>query len=245
LQEWIWGKNSVFEAFRAGQRTFFEVLLVVGTKEKFSFLKDAGKSFPIREVSQDKLENTVGEGQHQGIAALVSHKPYSSISEVLALAKRRGDAPFILILDGVCDPHNLGAIIRTAEVAGVHGIVIPSHNSAGISPTVSRVSAGAMEYIYVLREKNLVSFIKRLKEESFWVAGMFSEADDIIFESNIGNVPLALVVGGEGSGVRPLVRKHCDFALAIPEKGKISSLNASVAASVAIYEVVRQRALLQ
>jgi len=244
LQEWIWGKNSVYEAFRAGQRTFFEVLLASGTKDKFSFLRNEEKDFPIREVSQDKLAETVGEGQHQGIAALVSHKPYSSISEVISVAKKRGDVPFILVLDGVCDPHNLGAIIRTAEVAGVHGVVVPSHNSAGISPTVSRVSAGAMEYMHVIRETNLVRFIKKLKEDDFWVAGMFSEASDVLFESGLGTVPLALVVGGEGSGVRPLVRKHCDFALAIPERGEISSLNASVAASIAIYEVVRQRALL-
>lgn len=242
MEEWLWGRNSVKEAFEAGQRCFFEILVLPGTRHRFGFLdKAVRKGAAVRDVDADKLLDISGGGQHQGIAARVSQKNYSSYPEVVSFAKKRQELPFLLILDGVCDPHNFGAILRTAEVAGVHGVVIPSRAAVGMTPTVSRVSAGGMEYMRVIREKNLVSFVKRLKKDDFWVAGLFADSEDEIFDIDLGCTPMALVVGGEERGIRPLLKENCDFALKIPRKGLVDSLNASVAASIGVYEVIRQR----
>ncbi len=243
MSEWLWGKNSVLEAFAAGKREIFEVLILPGVKNKLgAFLGEVQRRrVPLREVDKNELLEISQGGQHQGIAACVSPKPYSGFDEIVSYAKKKGELPFVVILDGVCDPQNFGAILRTAEFAGVHGVVVPLHGSVGMSPTVSRVSAGAMEYIRVVREKNLTSLIQRMKKMGFWIAGLFSGDGCSIFQTDLGSVPLGIVLGSEGSGIRPLVKKNCDFVVKIPEYGSVGSLNASAAAAVGIYEVVRQR----
>ena len=176
---------------------------------------------------------------HQGVVAVVDSYEYSSPDEILEKAALNGEVPFVLILDGIEDPQNLGSIIRTAKCAGVHGIIIPQHNSVEITPAVVRASAGAVEHMLVARVTNLVNCIKDFKKQGLWVVGADMDGT-ILWQSNLP-APTVLVVGGEGTGMRKLVRQHCDMLVSIPMVGAIGSLNASVAAGVVIYEVIRQR----
>jgi 23S rRNA (guanosine2251-2'-O)-methyltransferase len=176
---------------------------------------------------------------HQGVVALVDGYQYSSPEEILEQAALKGEPPFVLILDGIEDPQNMGAIIRTAECAGVHGVIIPQHNTVEMTAAVVRASAGAVEHMMVTRVTNLVNCIKDLKKQGLWVVGADLDGDSYCHASIPS--PTALVVGGEGKGIRKLVRENCDMLVSIPMSGEITSLNASVAAGIIIYEVIRQR----
>jgi 23S rRNA (guanosine2251-2'-O)-methyltransferase len=194
----------------------------------------------ILEADRDFLDRLTGMQVHQGVAAYVSPVSYVTVEEILDRAAQLDQAPFLLILDGIEDPHNLGAILRTAECMGVHGVVIPKRRAAAISSTVAKVSAGAVEHISVARVANLSQTISLLKEKNIWVAGTASGAGEPLYKAKL-DMPLAIVIGGEGTGVAKLVAENCDFLIHIPITGKITSLNASAAAAICIYETVRQR----
>lgn len=235
------GRNAVLEVLRSGRD--MEKLMVLkgsleGTVRQIIAMADE-KGIVIQEISRQKMDELSQTKNHQGIIALVSAHEYVEVDDILAIARQKGEHPFVLLLDGITDPHNLGAILRTAECAGVHGVVIPKRRSVGLNATVGKTSAGAIEYIPVARVTNMVRTIEQLKKEGLWVACADMGGLDH-FDSNMKG-PLALVIGSEGDGVSRLAKEKCDFTVAIPMYGKISSLNASVAAGLLMYEVVRQR----
>ncbi len=237
------GVNSIMEALR-GKRRVHKIFLQEGRGGKriedlLNLARKKGIFFQY--VDKQRLDGMYTLANHQGVVALVDQYEYSSLEEILELAALNGELPFVLILDGIEDPQNLGSIIRTAECAGVHGIVIPQHNSVEITPAVVRASAGAVEHMLVTRVTNLVNCIKELKKQGLWVVGADMEGHTYC-STNLPS-PTALVIGGEGTGIRKLVRQNCDILVSIPMMGTISSLNASVAAGLIIYEVVRQRRL--
>lgn len=241
MQEKLAGVNSIMEALR-GRRRVHKIYIQEGRggKRIEELLRLAQKKgIYCQYVDKQRLDGMYTASNHQGIVAQVDCYEYSSIDEIVEQAALQGKEPFILILDGIEDPQNLGSIIRTAECAGVQGIIIPQHSSAEITAAVARASAGAVEHIPIARETNLVNCIKRLKEKGLWVIGADMEGKEY-FTSHIPS-PTALVIGGEGSGIRRLVRQNCDMLVNIPMMGSISSLNAAVAAGLIIYEVVRQR----
>ncbi len=239
-KDFIFGRNSVKEALNAGRD--IEYLMVSNGKKIGSILQIINlakkNNIPVKEVDSRKLDAISGE-KHQGVAAILSAHAYSSVDDILKFAENKKETPFIVIADGVEDPHNLGAIIRTAECAGVHGVIIPKRNSAGLSSAVAKTSAGALEYVKVARVTNISRLIDDLKNKGFW----FYCADmdgkpyyDIDFDGSV-----ALVIGGEGKGVSRLVKEKCDFTISLPLKGKITSLNASVAAGILIYQIAKNR----
>jgi 23S rRNA (guanosine2251-2'-O)-methyltransferase len=198
------------------------------------------KAIFVQYLEKQRLDEMYTVTNHQGIVALVDSFQYAEVDEMLEKAALAGQDPFLLILDGMEDPQNLGSIIRTAECAGVQGIIIPAHNSSEITPAVVRASAGAVEHILVAKETNLVNCIKHLKEKGLWVIGADMDGNSDYFDCKIPS-PTVLVIGGEGRGIRRLVRENCDLLVKIPMRGLIQSLNASVAAALVIYEVLRQR----
>ena len=193
----------------------------------------------IKYVSKERLDQLSETKKHQGVIAYIAAYEYSEVEDIMALAKEKGEDPFIILLDNIEDPHNLGAIIRTAHQAGAHGVIIPKNRAVGLTSTVARTSAGALNYIPVARVTNLSQTIDKLKKEGLW----FVSADmdgDVMYKTNLTG-PIGLVIGSEGEGVSRLVKEHCDINARIPMKGQIDSLNASVAAGVLMYEIVRQR----
>ncbi len=243
--EVLFGFHSVYEALRAGRRQFESILLSDKRSdprvEKVAQLASE-KGIPIQNVSSETLERLAFGGNHQGIGARVSAFPARGVADIWAALRKRETPFFILIVESVEDPHNLGALIRTALCADVDYIVIPKDRSALPSPGVSRSSAGAMEHADIFLATNLSSLMRDLKKDGAWISGLDAGGDKGLFEADLtGN--LALVVGGEHKGIRPGVRKECDFILSIPISGKINSLNASVAGGIAMYEAKRQRLL--
>lgn len=241
-EEYIAGKHSVLEALRAG-RTIHKIWIAEGAQKHYigpviAEAKPLG--IIIQTVDKRKLDQMAGGMQHQGVVAQAAAYAYAELEDILAAAQQEGQMPFLLLLDEIEDPHNLGSILRTAECTGVHGVVIPKRRSAGLTATVSRTSAGAMEHIPVAKVSNLAQTIDLLKERGIWVAGAAGEAKQNVFQSDLC-IPLALVIGNEGKGMGRLIREKCDFLVKLPMLGSINSLNASVAASVLMYEVVRQR----
>lgn len=235
------GRNAILEVLRSG-RDIEKIMVAKGNVEgtiKRIVAIAAEKGVVIQEVSRQKLDEISQTKNHQGVIALVSAHNYVEVEDILAAAREKGEDPFVLLLDGITDPHNLGAILRTAECAGVHGVVIPKRRSVGLNATVGKTSAGAVEYMPVARVTNLVQTMEYLKKQGIWIACADMQGLDY-FDTNLKG-PLALVIGSEGDGVSRLVRENCDFTAAIPMYGKISSLNASVAAALLMYEVVRQR----
>lgn len=237
----IIGRNPVSEAIRSS-RTIDRILVASGSRSGAVvgiLAKAKKKNIPIKEVDVKKLDYLTGGANHQGIAAFVAVKDYASVDDILALAEERGEKPFVIILDEIEDPHNLGAIIRTAECTGAHGVIIPKRRSATLSYAVGKASAGAVEYVPVARVTNISNTIDDLKKRGLWVYGAdmngvdYSECD---FDSSV-----ALVIGNEGKGISRLVREKCDEIVSLPMKGKIGSLNASVAAGVLMYEVASKR----
>ncbi|TDQ34691.1 23S rRNA (guanosine(2251)-2'-O)-methyltransferase RlmB [Aureibacillus halotolerans] len=240
-QEWITGKNPVIEALRAG-RSIEKILIQKGAqkgpmKTVLSLAKDAG--LVVQEAPKMKLDQ-ISEHPHQGVAALVAAYTYSSIDDILAKAEKKGELPFVLLLDELEDPHNLGSILRTADATGVHGVVIPKRRAVGLTQTVAKTAAGAMEYVPVARVTNISRTIDELKERGFWIAGTAADGDTDYRALDV-NMPFGLVIGNEGKGMSRIVKEKCDFLVSLPMKGNVSSLNASVAAALLMYEVFRKR----
>lgn len=237
----IVGRNCVKEALSSG-RAVESLLVAKGSKGGaagvlVAMAKDRG--IPVKEVDSKKLDYMCGGAVHQGVAAMASVKEYAVLDDIFADARQKGEQPFIIVLDEIEDPHNLGAIIRTAECTGAHGIIIPKRRSAGLGYTVGKSSAGAVEYVNVVRVTNIPNVIDELKERGVWVFGADMEGSDPAKTDLKGAV--ALVIGNEGKGIGRLVRSKCDGILSLPMKGRINSLNASVAAGVLMYDVLRQR----
>ncbi len=237
----IAGRNAVLEALRSGREP--DKLLVVkghtGGATAPIIAKCAERRIPIKEVDSRKLDFLCEGANHQGVALVVAAYKYASVEDILAKAEEKGEKPFIIICDGIEDPHNLGAIIRTAEATGAHGVIIPQRRSASLSPAAAKAACGALEYVPVCRVTNLVNVIDLLKEKGIWVYA--ADMDGTAWCKENFDSGLALVIGGEGSGVGRLVKDHCDVVVSLPMRGKINSLNASVAAGVLMYEVARQR----
>ena len=233
----IAGRNPVAEALSSNRP--IESLLVAKGKSTGSIVallsKAKKKGITIKEVDNKKLDFMTGGATHQGIVAIAAVKEYSSVEDILNLAKEREEAPFIIILDEIEDPHNLGAIIRTAECAGAHGVIIKKRHSAGLSYTVGKASAGAVEYVPVAKVTNISAVIDDLKEQGIWVYGADMNGTDYTKCDFSGGA--ALVIGNEGKGISRLVREKCDTIVSLPLKGRINSLNASVAAGILMYKI--------
>ncbi len=239
----IEGRNAVLEAFRSG-RTVDKLFVQDGCKDGpvLSITREARKhDTVIQYVAKERLDQMSETGRHQGVIAVAAAYSYAAVEDILQAARDKGENPFIFLLDGIEDPHNLGAIIRTANLAGAHGVIIPKHRAAGLTATVARTSAGALNYTPVAKVTNLVQAIESLKKEGMWFV-CADMAGELMYRLNLTG-PVGLVIGNEGSGVSRLVRESCDMMAAIPMKGNLDSLNASVAAGVLAYEIVRQRLL--
>ena len=237
----IEGRNAVIEAFRSG-KTIDKVYILDGCQDGpiMTIKREAKKQDTmLKYVAKERLDQMSETGKHQGVIAIAAAYEYAQVEDMLALARKKGEPPFLFLLDNIEDPHNLGAIIRTANLAGAHGVIIPKNRAAGLTATVARTSAGALNYTPVAKVTNLAKTIEELKEEGLW----FVCADmggTRMYDLNLTG-PIGLVIGNEGEGVGRLVKEKCDFIASIPMKGDIDSLNASVAAGVLAYEIVRQR----
>ena len=237
----IEGRNAVLEAFRSG-KTVDKLYVQDGCKDGpvQTILREARKQDTIVQfVGKERLSQLSETGKHQGVIASVASYAYSTVEEMLALAKERGEDPFLILLDNIEDPHNLGAIIRTANLAGAHGVIIPKRRAAGLTAVVAKTSAGALHYTPVAKVTNLAKTMEELKEQGLWFVCADMDGERM-YDLNLKG-PIGLVIGSEGEGVGRLVKETCDFVASIPMKGQISSLNASVAAGVLAYEIVRQR----
>ena len=239
----IEGRNAVIEAFRAG-RTIDKLFVLENCQDGpiKSILREASKQDVIvQKVSRERLDQMSQTHNHQGVIAFAAAYDYATVEDILKAARDKNEQPFIFMLDGIEDPHNLGAIIRTANLAGAHGVIIPKRRAVGLTSTVAKTSVGALNYTPVAKVTNLTATMEELKKEGLW----FVCADmggDTMYNCNLKG-PIGLVIGNEGEGVSRLVREHCDIIASIPMKGDIDSLNASVAAGVLAYEIVRQRTL--
>lgn len=237
----IEGRNAVLEAFRAG-RTVDKLYIQDGLRDGTisTILRDAKKrDVIVNFVSREKLDQMSRDKKHQGVMAITAAFAYSTVEDILAKAEEKGEPPFLFILDEIEDPHNLGAIIRTANLCGAHGVIIPKRRAAGLTATAVKASAGAIHYTPVAKVTNIAKTIADLKEKGMWFACADMDGE-LMYRTNLTG-PIGLVIGNEGSGVSRLVKESCDYVVSIPMKGDIDSLNASVAAGVLAYEVVRQR----
>ena len=235
------GRNSVLEAFRAGL-TVDKVYLLDGCQDGpiRTIFREAKKADTIiKFVPKERLDQMSATGSHQGVIASVASYKYATVEDIMKKAEEKGEEPFVFLLDGIEDPHNLGAIIRTANLAGAHGVIIPKNRAVGLTATVAKASAGALHYTPVAKVTNLVQTMEQMKEAGMWFA-CADMGGESMYRSNLTG-PLGLVIGNEGEGVSRLVREHCDMIVSIPMKGDIDSLNASVAAGVLAFEVVRQK----
>ena len=240
--ELIEGRNAVIEALRAG-RAIDKIFIARGdvdTTLGHIASKARDKGIVVVEADRRKLDFMSRTKAHQGVVALAAVREYCEIADILAVARERGEAPFVVVCDEISDPHNLGAIIRSAECVGAHGVVIPKRRSAGLTAIVDKSSAGAAEHMAIARVANISAAIKELKEAGLWVYGTAADGANGLWETDLTG-PIALVIGSEGDGMGRLVKENCDFILSLPMKGKVSSLNASAAAAVTMYEILRQR----
>ncbi len=242
IEDIVFGRNSVIELLNS-DRTINKLYVQKG--EGYGSIKKIidlarNKKIVISEVHKSKLDEMTDGQNHQGVVALTSPYKYSEIADILNVAKERNENPFIIILDGIEDPHNLGAVIRTAECMGVHGIIIPKRRAVSVTNTVAKVAAGALEYMKIARVNNINDAIEELKENGVWVVGTDASGNDNLADIDMVGA-IAVVIGSEGEGMANLTRKRCDFLAKIPMKGKITSLNASVTCGMVIYEVARQR----
>lgn len=238
----IYGKNPVKEAIMSG-KTINKIYTQGSTKELYDIIKLAkDKKIVVVESEKAKLDKMCDGKNSQGIVASVTDYEYFTIDDILQEAQKRGEAPFIMILDKIEDPHNLGAIIRTCECMGVHGIIIQKRNACQVTDTVEKVSAGACSFVKVARVTNITESIKYLKEKGLWIYGLDMEGSDTLYNTKFDGA-IGIVVGNEGSGISRLVKDNCDFMINIPMTGNINSLNASVSSAISIYEVVRQKNL--
>ena len=238
----IEGRNAVIEALRAGT-TIDKIFIQKGETDKtLGHIASTARAAGVVVVDADKrkLDFMSRTHAHQGVIALTSVREYVSVEDILNIAREKGENPLIVVCDEISDPHNLGAIIRTAECAGAHGVVIPKRRSAGLTSIVGKTSAGAVSYVPVARVPNIPALLEQLQKEGVWVFGTAAEGTTTLYSADLKG-PAAIVIGSEGEGMTRLVREKCDFLVSIPMKGKISSLNASAAAAILLYEAVRQR----
>lgn len=238
----IEGRNAVLEALRAG-RAIDKIYIAKGDVDKtLGHIASKARALGcvVVEADRRKLDAMSQTHAHQGVVALAAVRTYSTIDDILAIAEERGEPPFVIVCDEVSDPHNLGAIIRTAECAGAHGIIIPKRRSAGLTAIVGKTSAGAAEHMAVARVPNLTAALKELRDRGLWIFGSAAEGSSPLWKADLTG-PICLVIGSEGDGMNRLVRETCDFLVSIPMHGKVSSLNASAAAAILIYEALRQR----
>ncbi|WP_301893050.1 23S rRNA (guanosine(2251)-2'-O)-methyltransferase RlmB [Mitsuokella multacida] len=236
------GRNAVTEALKSG-RGINKLWIASGDREGSvaeiaALAKERG--IVVQYVERAKIEALAGGHRHQGVLAYVAPVPYAELEDILKAAEEKGEAPFLVLLDELEDPHNLGALLRTADATGVHGILIPKRRSVSLNATVAKTSAGAVEYVPVARIGNIAQTLKKLKEKGFWVAGADMDGEKAYYEADLKG-PLVLVVGSEGKGMSRLTKEACDFIVRMPMVGRINSLNASVAGSILMYESMRQR----
>ncbi len=239
--ELLIGRNPIAEALSSG-RSVIKIMVAKGSVtgpavEITAKAKKAG--IPVQEVERKKLDYMTSGAAHQGVVALCAMKEYSTVEDILKLAEKRGEAPFVIILDEIEDPHNLGAIIRSAECAGAHGVIIKKRRAAGLTYTAYKASAGAIEYLPVARVTNIADTIDDLKKRNIWVYGADMDGEDYLKTDFSGGI--ALVIGNEGKGISRLVREKCDVIVSLPLKGRINSLNASVAAGILMYKAAEKR----
>ena len=239
----IEGKNAVIEAIRAG-RPIDKIFLARGSSDKaLGFIASNARQagIAVTECDRRKLDAmSATGGAHQGVIAVAAAREYCAVDEILAHARELGQDPFIVACDGLEDPRNLGAVIRCAECAGAHGVILPRHHSAGITSAADKASAGAAEHMLISRVPNLTSALQELKKEGVWVYGAEADGSSRLWHTDMKG-PICLVIGSEGRGLSRLVRENCDFIMNIPMAGRVNSLNASVAAAILLYEIVRQR----
>ena len=238
----IEGRNAVIEALRAGA-SIDKIFIQKGETDKtLGHIASTARAAGVVVVDADKrkLDFMSRTHAHQGVIALASVREYVSVEDILNIAREKGENPLIVVCDEISDPHNLGAIIRTAECAGAHGVIIPKRRSAGLTSIVGKTSAGAVSYVPVARVPNIPALLEQLQKEGVWVFGTAAEGTTTLYSADLKG-PAAIVIGSEGEGMTRLVREKCDFLVSIPMKGKISSLNASAAAAILLYEAVRQR----
>lgn len=236
------GRNSVIELLESGKdvnKIFIQAGEKHGSINKIIAMAKARKIL-ITEVNKEKMQQIAQTENYQGVIAIVPPFDYCEVEDILFEANSRQEEPFVVILDCIEDPHNLGSIIRTAETAGVHGIIIPKRRAASVNATVNKVSAGAVEHMKIARVNNLVETIKYLKEQGLWICGTDMDTNTYYYDQDLKG-PLAVVIGSEGFGMSRLVKENCDFLVKIPMKGKITSLNASVSAGIIMYEALKQR----
>ncbi len=245
MREILYGRQPVRETLRARRRQAFKLLLTAGIQptgivgEIVSLARQA--RLPVQEVDRRELDRLGGEANHQGLAAEVSGYPYVELEALLQAARQAGEPPFLLLLDHVQDPQNLGSLLRSAEAAGVHGVVLPGRRAAGVTPAAVRASAGAAEHVRVAQVTNLVQAMQALKAQNVWLAGLEARPEAQLYSvADLGG-PLGIVVGSEGQGLARLVRDTCDYLLRLPMYGQVGSLNAGAAGAVALYEARRQR----
>ena len=240
--EIVEGRNAVIEALRAG-RAIDKIFINKGEVDKtlgHIASKAREKGIVVVECDRRKLDFMSQTKAHQGVVAVVGVREYCSIEDIFAIAEERGEAPFIVVCDEISDPHNLGAIIRSAECAGAHGVIIPKRRSAGLTAVVDKSSAGAAEHMAIARVPNIPAAIKELKDKGVWVYGTAADGQNDLWHTDFTG-SLALVIGSEGDGMGRLVKESCDFIVSLPMKGKVSSLNASAAGAIVMYEILRQR----
>lgn len=246
MSEYIWGRNPILETLQS-VRKVKRILLAEGSKREGgtlnTIIQEAQKrQIPVETVPRTRLDQMSKGAVHQGCVAVVAEREYASTDDILARAAERNEPPFLLLLDSIQDVNNLGSLLRTAEAAGVHGVIIPEHRAAEVNATVVKTSAGATEHIMIARETNLTRTIDYLKQQNIWVVGLAGEGDTLYTQANLTGA-LAVVVGNEGKGMGRLVREHCDVLIKLPMHGYINSLNAAVAGSITLYEALRQRSL--
>ena len=238
----IEGRNAVVEALRAGVAIDKIFIMKGETDSVLGHIASTAREQGIVVVDADrrKLDNMSRTHSHQGVIALAAVREYASVDDILNAAREKGEAPLIVVCDELSDPHNLGAVIRTADAAGAHGVIIPKRRSAGLTAVVAKTSAGAVAHMPVARVPNITALLKELKEEGVWVFGTAAEGTTSLYKADLKG-PAAIVIGSEGDGMSRLVAENCDFTVSIPMFGKINSLNAAAAAAVLLYEAVRQR----
>lgn len=240
MAEIIYGKNSVKETLESGHKVLELILSEAVSHHEQELIQMAKeKGIPTKIVDKNVLNKMI-VGNHQGVVAKIEDYRYYEIADLLNTAEAKGETPFLILLDGLEDPHNLGAILRSADASGVHGVIIPKNRSVSLNATVAKLSAGAIEYVKVARVTNLTQTIKELKKQGIWVIGTDLETENDYTDLDY-TMPIVMVIGNEGKGISRLVKENCDALIKIPMRGNIQSLNASVSAAVLMYEVVRQR----
>jgi len=243
MPEYVWGRNPVLETLRS-HRQVKRLLLAEGQRDApavAAILQEAKqRQIPVETVPRQRLDQFSQGAVHQGCIAVVEARKYASLEQILSYVGQKNEDPFLLILDAIQDVNNLGSLLRSAEAAGVHGVIIPAHEAAEVNATVIKTSAGATEHLLIARENNITHTIDFLKKQNIWTIGLAGEARTEYDKADLTG-PLALVVGNEGKGISRLVREHCDLLIRLPMRGTINSLNAAVAGSIALYEALRQR----